>query len=64
MTEITDQEFDQKVAALEKEISGESAAIAHKISNIQGELNKDFAEADKALEDFRKEVESGTDEEA
>lgn len=62
MTDMTDEQFNAEVAALEKELAESSAVISKKISDLQADLNNDFAEADKTLEEYRLEIEKGTDE--
>lgn len=49
--------IDTELAELEREILASSAAFEKEVAHLHGELNKEFAATDAALEDFVKEIE-------
>lgn len=61
MSDLTDEQFENEVAALEQELAAGSAAIAKSIESLRAELNADFAATDAALVDFYDEVANGSD---
>ena len=61
MTDMSEQEFDAQVTALEQELRDGSSEYKQKIDSIRTDLNSDFASADQALHDFAGELARKTD---
>lgn len=63
MTDITDEQFDSEVAALERKLEEGVTAINEELQTLHTQLNADLAAADQALNEFAKETEKGESEE-
>lgn len=62
ITDMTDEQFEKQVSALEQELFEGMHKFNQEISAIKSALNEDFAAADVALREFGEEVASGSDE--
>ncbi|MFZ2886980.1 MAG: hypothetical protein WA021_04140 [Minisyncoccia bacterium] len=62
MTHMTDQEFSDEVATLEKELAAGTAAINAELDSLHKQLDANLAAADKAFDDLAEEVEKEEDE--
>lgn len=61
MNDLTDEQFNQEVAALEKELTEGVAALDQELQTLHSQLNLDLAAADTALQEFAAEVEKEDD---
>lgn len=62
MADLTDEQFNAEVAALEKELSEGVASIDAELSTLHSQLNADLGAADAALKEFAAEVEKEEEE--